>query len=124
MSNNATSIRGRMECQLYYGNGTEVEIDVNADRLWLAAGPAVNLADLWMKTIDGRLDLRVSVSRIEHGIEILVDRGDQDNRWFPSDQAPRITVTLSPNGREAFVTARLGPTEETSGRLRANALVG
>ena len=100
---------GKIACNADLGNGNEVEVDFQETKgLWVAAGPGVDAADLWIKGKDNLPDLRIGISRTLSGIQIIVDRGNQDGDWWSAEAAPRMIVAVDTTLRVAAVVASVG----------------
>ena len=94
---------------LNFGSGQEAEMEcAAANALWMAVGPGMESVDVWMKEVAQLADLRVRVSRLADGIEIVVDRGSQEpNRWG-SEKSARLRIQFDRRLRKARINANLG----------------
>ena len=60
------------------GSGQQADIELaEASVLWAAAGPGIEVADIWMKSVAGIADLRVRIMRLGMALEVSIDRGEQ-----------------------------------------------
>jgi hypothetical protein len=95
--------------QVNLGGGRQLEVEYQSDNtLWAVAGPAVKGADLWLKAIVAELHLRIRVLRTDSGLEVSLDRGDQDVPWWPDEQKPRLIVTVEPDQNSLSISACIG----------------
>ena len=109
MTNVAGREAGRVICSADLGGGRELEVDYQgAENVWVAAGPGIDSADLWIKGKDKVPDFRVKVERTDAGIQIMVDRGQQSDRWWRPEATPRLAITIGPGTQSALVTASVG----------------
>ena len=70
---------GQMNLAFDFGTGRQADVEFGGtDRLWVAVGPGFTLTDLWLKDSRESIDLRVRVRRTPTGIDISVDRGDEE----------------------------------------------
>jgi hypothetical protein len=98
-----------------FGAGQQADIEFQApNTLWVAAGSGIEVADIWMKDVNGVIDLRVRVMRLRGALEVSVDRGEQSKSWWPEDAVPRLLIVLDRAEGTATVTASVGPVEQPS----------
>jgi hypothetical protein len=91
------------------GGGKQVDVELlTSDQLWVSAGPRIGGSDVWMKADDRLIDLRVRIRRTVGGVEIVVDRGDTQDLWWPPGGAPRLAVAIDPSARTALAVASSG----------------
>lgn len=120
MNNVAIGSSGQIACQIDFGSGRQLDLEFPAsDRVWMASGSGIETIDLWVKTILGKLDLRVSVRRTQTGIEVAIDRGHEGGPWWPADGIPRLIVETDPDLKTATVSCQVG-----LGNDRREALLG
>lgn len=101
--------QGRMNLAVDFGEGRKVDVEVDeSNQPWIVVGPDFAGGDLWLNAGAGMIDLRVIVRRSEAGIEILVDRGDGQQRWWSSDTAPRLAIAVDALGSKATAIASVG----------------
>lgn len=94
--------------QINLGNGKRIETDFQTDgKVWSAAGTGVIQADLWMKEAVAGKDLRIVVRRVEKGISVSIDRGEEGRGWWQGSAAPSILVT-SDNRGVVLIAASIG----------------
>ena len=94
-------------------SGQRVDIELTeANALWVAAGPGIEVADIWMKDVAGVTDLRVRILRLGTALEVAIDRGEQSAKWWPRDAAPRMLVVLDEAHGIALATASAGAADE------------
>jgi hypothetical protein len=92
-----------------FGGGQQVDVEFPAaNTVWLAAGPGIEIADIWMKGVAGVADLRVRVLRLGNVIEVSIDRGKQSTNWWPPEAAPRLRIAVDQTQRVASATASVG----------------
>jgi len=93
-------------------SGQQVDVELSdADALWVAAGPGIEVADIWMKGVAGVIDLRVRILRIGSALEVSIDRGEQSTSWWLKEDSPRILVVLDSAKMIALASASAGPTD-------------
>ena len=94
-------------------SGQQADIELpDANALWVAAGPGIEMADIWMKRVAGATDLRVRIRRLGSAVEVAIDRGEQSANWWPPDAAPRILIVLDEAQSIALATASVGAADE------------
>ncbi len=100
---------GQMNLAVNFGEGRQADFEYGGtDQLWVAVGPGFHVTDLWLKG-DGRLiDLRVRVRRTGKGIEISVDRGDDEKAWWAGASAPRLEIAVNLSAGAASAMASVG----------------
>ena len=95
------------------GSGQQADIELAAaNTLWVAAGVGIETADVWMKDVAGVADLRVRIMRLGSALEISIDRGEQNQSWWPQEAAPRLLIVLDQAERTASATASVGAAAE------------
>jgi hypothetical protein len=95
-----------------FGGGQHADVEFPAaNTLWLAAGPGIEAADIWMKGVAGVGDLRVRVLRLGTALEVSVDRGEQSTRWWTPEAAPRLLIAVDQAQGVASATASIGTAE-------------
>lgn len=100
---------GQMNLAMDFGGGRQADVELGgSDQLWVAVGPGLTVTDLWLKAGGAMIDLRVRVRRTEEGIELVVDRGEEQQRWWNAAAAPRLAIAISPSGRTATAIASAG----------------
>jgi len=93
--------------------GQQADIELaEANALWVAAGPGIEVADIWMKRVAGVTDLRVRIKRLGSALEVAIDLGEQSANWWPPDAAPRMLIVLDEVQRIASATASVGEADE------------
>lgn len=100
---------GQMNLTFDFGAGKQADVEFGGtDQLWVAVGPGFSLTDLWLK--DGRelIDLRVRVRRTTRGIDISVDRGDDEKPWWAGASAPRLKIAVNMLAGVAAAVASVG----------------
>lgn len=111
MSNDLRS--GQIACQVDFGNERQFELDFPAENnLSLLAGSGIETIHVWSKSVAGKLDLRINVTRTRDGIELVIDQGQQDAPWWAPEDCPRLTVAVASGGGSATVTASSGHGED------------
>ena len=92
-----------------FGGGRHAEVDLREPhQVWAAVGPALSTVELWLKTDGPMIDLRVRVRRLAAGIEVAVDRGDTQEKWWPTDAVPRLLIQADHATATAIASARVG----------------
>jgi hypothetical protein len=105
----ALGISSQLAGQVDFGGGREVDIEYSgAESLWVATGPGIEAADMWFRSVASELDLRIRIIRTQSGIEVLVDRGQQDVPWWPAQEAPRLIVAIDSRQQSLSVSASVG----------------
>ncbi len=101
---------GQMNVAFDFGEGRQADVEFGGkDQLWVAAGFGLTRTDLWLKNGGGKtIDLRVRVRRTPMGIEISVDRGDDQRAWWPATSVPRLTIDVNRSDGIASVAASVG----------------
>jgi hypothetical protein len=95
------------------GSGQQADIELaEANALWVAAGVGIEMTDVWMKGVAGAADLRVRILRLGSALEVSIDRGEQNENWWPQEASPRLLVVLDNAQRTASVTASIGAAAE------------
>jgi hypothetical protein len=64
--------------------------------------------DLWIKNGGQSIDLRVRVRRTTTGIDISVDRGDDETAWWVGASAPRLKIAVNLAAGVAAAAASVG----------------
>ena len=109
-----------ISAQVDLGDGRQFDLDFPGDNeLWVTIGPGIEAVNLWAKTVIPGVDFRIRVMRTQTGIEVIVDRGQQEAPWWLADGCPRLTVLVDPNQGNVSVSARVG-----HGAERREALLG
>jgi hypothetical protein len=94
---------------LYTGSGRELNIELfDGEPLWIRTDSGITRTDVWVKACGDAIDLRVSIQRVKHGLQVTVDRGELRGAWWPESGAPRLTVTLDGPSRTAQAVASAG----------------
>jgi hypothetical protein len=102
-------ISSQVACQVDLGDGRQFDLEFPGDsELWLTTGPGLETVNLWAKTVAPEFDLRIRIVRTQAGIEVIVDRGQQEASWWSPDDCPRLTVAVDPNQNSVSVSARVG----------------
>jgi hypothetical protein len=100
---------GQMNLTVDFGAGRQADIEFSGtDRLWVVAGPGFSVTDLWLKGGGQLIDLRVRVRRTTAGIDISVDRGDDEKRWWAGGSAPRLKIAVNLAAGVAAAVASVG----------------
>jgi hypothetical protein len=100
---------GQINMEVDFGSGRQANVEFGArNQLWAAVGPGVTITDVWLKSAGHLIDLRVRVRRTESGVEVAIDRGDDEHRWWTPDTVPRLAVTIEPSAATATATASAG----------------
>ena len=99
----------QMNLAFDFGEGRQADVEFGgADQLWIAVGPGLSLTDLWLKGGGHLIDLRVRVRRTTTGIDVSVDRGDDERAWWAEDSAPRLKLSVNLAARVASAAASVG----------------
>jgi hypothetical protein len=97
---------GRINLAVDLGAGREVDVEFGAsDQLWVTTGQGLTGVDVWLKSAGQMIDLRVRVRRTETGVEVAVDRGVEELRWWKDEAVPRLTVALDRSAARAVASA-------------------
>lgn len=89
------------------GQQADIEL-VEANALWVGAGPGIEVVHVWMKGVAGLIDLRVLITKAGSTVEAAIDRGEQSRKWWPPNAAPRILIELDEVKRVALATVSVG----------------
>lgn len=104
---------GQINLEVDFGGGREANVEFTASsQLWAALGPGVTVTDVWLKSAGHLIDLRVRVRRTESGVEVAIDRGDGEQRWWTHETVPRLAITIEPAAATARATASAGNGED------------
>ena len=104
---------GQLNLTFDFGAGRLADVELNgADQLWVAAGPGFSVVDLWIKNAGQLIDLRVRVRRTSTGIDLSVDRGDDEIAWWAGASAPRLKIAVNLAAGVAAVVASVGMGQE------------
>jgi hypothetical protein len=118
-------VNNAISSQVDLGDGRQFDLDFRGDNeLWVSTGPGIEAMNLWVKTVIQEADFRIRVIRTQTGIEVIVDRGQQEVPWWPTDDCPRLTVLVDPNQGNVSVSARVGHGAERREALLGNVLIG
>jgi hypothetical protein len=100
---------GQMNLDVDFGGGRQANIEFGGtDQLWISAGPGFSVTDLWLKAGADMIDVRVRVRRIDRGIEVVMDRGEEQQGWWNPEAAPRLAIAVDLSGRTARAVASVG----------------
>jgi hypothetical protein len=100
---------GQMNLVFDFGVGRQADVEFSGnDQLWVAAGPGFSVMDLWLKNGGQLIDLRVRVRRTTTGIDISVDRGDDEMAWWAPASAPRLRIAINLAAGVAVAAASVG----------------
>jgi hypothetical protein len=100
---------GQMNLAFDFGAGKQADVEFGgADQLWVAVGPGFHVTDLWLKGGGQLIDLRVRVRRTGNGIEISVDRGDDEKAWWAGTSVPRLRIGVNLAAGTASAVASVG----------------
>jgi hypothetical protein len=89
-----------------FGGGQQTDVEFPAaNMLWVAAGPGIEVADVWMKGVAGVADLRVRILRLGTALEVSIDRGEQSTNWWPPEASPRLLIVIDQGQGVASATA-------------------
>jgi hypothetical protein len=100
---------GQMNLTFDFGVGRQADVEFSGtDQLWVAAGPGFSVMDLWIKNGGQLIDLRVRVLRTTTGIDISVDRGDDETAWWAGASAPRLKIAVNLAAGVAAAVASIG----------------
>jgi hypothetical protein len=92
-----------------FGAGQQADIEIQApNALWVVAGVGIEIADIFMKSVNGAVDMRVRIMRLGTALEVSVDRGDQNKAWWPDNAVPRLLVVVDPGEGTASARASVG----------------
>ena len=92
-----------------FGVGRQADVEFGGtDQLWVAVGPGFSVTDLWLKDGGESIDLRVRVRRTTTGIDLSVDRGDDEIAWWAGASAPRLKVAVNLAAGVAAAVASVG----------------
>ena len=95
-----------------FGGGQQANVEFPAaNALWIAAGPGIEVADIWMKDVAGVADLRVRILRLGAALEVSIDRGEQSTKWWPPEAAPRLLIVMDEAKGLAAATVSVGSAE-------------
>jgi len=89
------------------GQRADIEL-VEANALWVAAGPGIEVVHVWMKGVAGLIDLRVRITKAGSTVEAAIDRGEQNTKWWPPNAAPRLVIELDQASEMALAAASVG----------------
>jgi hypothetical protein len=102
---------GKLTFAADFGGGRQADVEFQAaNALWVALGPGIEAADIWMK--DGVVDLRVRIMRLGAALEVSIDRGEQSGNWWPQEAAPRLLIVFDQAQGSASATASAGIAED------------
>ena len=105
---------GKVTFAADFGGGQQVDVEFPATNgLWVAAGPGIEVADIWLKEVTGVGDLRVRIMRLGKALEVSIDRGEQNANWWPPEAPPRLLIVFDPVQGRASATATAGAAEQT-----------
>jgi hypothetical protein len=91
------------------GGGKHADVEIGAsDTAWIAIDPGFEGADLWLKADGAGIDLRLRVRRNERGIEVRIDRGAEERRWWAAEAVPRLVIAIDPDAQTATAFAATG----------------
>ena len=100
---------GQMTLAFDFGAGKQVDLEfAGTDQLWVAVGPGFSVTDLWLKGGGESIDLRVRVRRTTEGIDISVDRGDEEKAWWAGASAPALKIAVNLAAGIATAKASVG----------------
>ncbi|MGA2434704.1 MAG: hypothetical protein ABSG25_05400, partial [Bryobacteraceae bacterium] len=103
----------RMTCAVDFGGGIQADMELlKPELLWVAVGPGISQADVWMKNANEKIELRVRIQRTTEGIQIAVDRGGQSSAWWPEDAPPQLTIAIHADAGIAVASASVGTGSE------------
>ncbi len=95
------------------GGGKHADVEIGgSDIAWIAIGPGFGGADLWLNGDGSRINLRLHVRRTAAGIEVRIDRGEDERRWWPVDAVPRLAVVIDPGLGTATAIAAAGNAQD------------
>ena len=104
---------GQMNLTVDFGTGRQADVEFGGtDQLWVAVGPGFAVTDLWLKNGGQLIDLRVRVRRTTAGIDISVDRGDDETAWGAGASAPRLKIAVNLAAGIAAAAASVGVGQE------------
>lgn len=106
MSEGKLFVSGSWQIDLGPGRRMEYEIDSAGD-VWSSASANISRVDVWMEGVGELVDLRVRIERVERGLCVIVDRGDNQGEWWHGGSAPRLLVRISA-GRTAEIRTSIG----------------
>lgn len=99
----------QMNLTVDFGAGRQADVEFGGtDQIWVAVGPGFSVTDLWLKDGGGLVDLRVRVRRTPTGIDISVDRGDDEKPWWAGASAPRLKIAVNLAAGVAAAVASVG----------------
>jgi hypothetical protein len=104
---------GQMNLTFDFGDGRQADIEFGGiDQLWVASGPGFSVTDVWVKNDGELIDLRVRVRRTPTGVDISVDRGDEEKGWWGNESAPRLGISVNVAAGVAAAAASIGMDRE------------
>lgn len=100
---------GQVNLAFDFGAGRQADVEFGGtNQLWVAVGPGFSVTDLWIKDREELIDLRVRVRRSATGIDISVDRGDDERLWWAGASAPRLKIAVNLAAGVAAAAASVG----------------
>ena len=104
---------GQLNLTVDFGVGRQADVEFSGtDHLWVASGPGFSITDLWLKGGGQLIDLRVRVRRTTTGIDISVDRGDDEMAWWTGESVPRLKIAINLAAGVATASASVGTGQE------------
>jgi hypothetical protein len=96
----------RAEWHVDFGERGRLEAEVDPSRVWLAL-PQHLEAEVWIKSVAGAHDFRVTLSRTGDGFELTVDRGPGLGRSWP-ENFPKMGIQIDGSARTGAAYVRRG----------------
>ena len=108
-TNDERITEGSMGCNVNFGGGRALELDYRQDETpWIALGPGIGGADIWVKGVGGLPDVRIHIERTDDGFQLSIDRGEQSSVWWPSEGPPTVALRFDERARRVKATASVG----------------
>ncbi len=98
---------GPAEWHVDFGERGRLEADLEHARIW-AALPEHLGAELWVKSVAGAHDFRVTLTRSRDGFEIVIDRGPKPGREWPNG-VPTVAINIDKPAGSGVISLRCDP---------------
>ncbi|MBI3411841.1 MAG: hypothetical protein HY040_26210 [Planctomycetes bacterium] len=99
----------QMNVAVDVGGGRQLDVELaGTDHLWVMIGSGFAVIDLWLRSGEHLIDMRLRVRQTAGGFEVAVDRGDSHKGWWNAEGAPRLRITIDQPARMAQVAASVG----------------
>jgi hypothetical protein len=100
----------RAEWHVDFGERGRLEAELEHSRVWVALPERLG-AEVWIKSVAGAYDFRVTLSRTADGFEIAVDRGPGLGRSWP-EGVPRMGINVDNSARKGAAYVRRGESDQ------------